>query len=230
MTWQNDSGKAPTAIASETLSKDGQSFGYHNISTTGLSSAKTGSIDVNITTLFLPKYDYKLVVFGDNRGILYQSDKTFTVVDNRPFTKIVAGGDKVVIDQSHIFEFGKPFTISGNIITGTSSTIVYSSGNELTKKFAQVSIVKFSEDACEVLSATDSGGCDVKGEQAVTLKITAVMGDETSYWMTTRQKSLTPIGARISRLERAQDSYEIELVSMDINKKEATVIVRPIDI
>jgi len=230
MTWQNNSSKNPSAVSVEQLSKDGQSFGYYTLATSSISSAKMGSIDINISTWFKPKYNYRLVVFGDNREFLYESPELFTVVDNRPFNALVAGGADVRIDKSHIFEFGKPLTLSGRIMDDATSTIVYSSSNELLKNFAQVSIIKFSKDACEVLHVYDAPICDVKGEQAVTLEITAVMSEGTSYWITNRRMSLTPIGAKTQSLEGSGNDYEIELVSMDIKNKQATIIVRPVNI
>lgn len=227
LAWQNNSGKAPKAIAIQTISQNGEDYGYGNIITSNIPSANTGSTDWTVASTFNPKYSYKLVIFGDNREILGSSGTSFSIVDKRPLSVTIAGGDKIVIDKNNLFTFNKPFTLSGTASQNGSMT-TYSSSADLQKIFVQVSISKFSADACEVLHAYDAPICDVKGEQAVTLDLIAVLSDDTSSWITKRKISLSSKTIKTRQLERVGSNYKIELVSMDLQNKTASIIVNPI--
>jgi hypothetical protein len=227
LAWQNNSGKIPRAIAIQTISQNGEDYGYGNIITSNIPSANNGSIDWTVASTFNLKHSYKLVIFGDNREILGSSDRSFSIVDKRPLSVTIAGGDTIVINKNNLFTFNKPFTVSGTPSQNGSMTI-YSSSADLQKIFMQVSISKFSADACEVLHAYDAPICDVKGEQAVTLDITAVLSDNTSSWITKRKVSLSSRTVKTRQLERVGSNYKIELVSMDLQNKTASIIVSPI--
>ena len=227
ITWQNNSGKVLKSIAIQTISQDGKDYGYGNIITSNIPSINVGSVDWKVASTFDPKYNYKLVIFGDKREILGSSNGLFSIVDNRPLSVIIAGGDKIVIDKNNLFPFSKPFTLSGATSQGGSAT-TYSSSAVIQKIFAQVSIAKFSTDACEVLSAADAPICNVKGEQAVTFDFTAVLSDNSSSWITKRKISLSSKTVKSVQLERTGSNYKIDLVSLDLQNRTASIIISPV--
>ena len=227
ITWQNNSGQIPKTISLHLTSQDGTDYGYKNIITSNIPATNNGSMDWTVDVSFDPKYIYELVIFGDKREILGRSNSTFSIVDNRPLSFTIAGGKDIIIDKNNLFTFGKQLTLTNNQ-NQTGRAIIYSSGDTLQKVFAQVSLANFSTDACRVLGATDGGPCDVKGEQAVTLDFTGVLSDSSSSWITKRKISLSSKTVKSVRLERTKSNYEIDLVSMDLSKGEAIIIVRPI--
>jgi hypothetical protein len=207
ITWQNNSGKAPKAIAVQTISQDGKDYGYANIITSNIPSATTGSVDWKIPLNLDPKNSYKLVIFGDKREILGQSENYFSIT-----------GEQITspITSATTFEFHKPFTISGNPLLGNSLAPLYTSDKILQKSLVTARAYHFYTDACE---ASGGGNCPLKGEQmvridlSVAVRVGASWSEKTIYLTDKTQKRVDYWG------------YVISLISIDAQKKEATIII-----
>ena len=230
--WKADSNIKQDEITLQIVTKNGDDMGYMNagkIATASADGIITLKVDNSIGNI---NYYYKLIVWDKDRNTIWKADELLQIVDNRTPTQKILGANNVIIDMNHIFEFNKPFTVKYKDLSSGTSSIVYSSSPDIRDSFIQLSINKFYTDACEVFRYEDAVGCDAKGEQALTFDVSAVISDKSNYnsteWISKRKVSLSSKTVKLSLLERTKNSYQIQLVSMDINKQEAVIIVKPV--
>lgn len=100
-----------------------------------------------------------MAIFGDNHEILGQSENYFTIT-----------GDQIAnpITSSATLEIGKPFTISGNPVSGNSLAPLYTSDKILQKSLVTARAYNFYPDAC---TRTGTADCPFKGEQMVRIDL-----------------------------------------------------------
>lgn len=221
--WENNSTQVPTTISLQSFTEGGQDLGYSNIATTNIpiSGKITWKIPLTDTNL-----KYKLAIFGSQRQVIGKSEGFFTFKDEQP---LIVGVENVVINPKYTFSFGTPFTITGATgikLNNEPSPIIYSSAQTVQIGLVTARIVSFHADACEVLGYQDAPGCDVKGEQAVRIKFLAVVSSQGQHYVIQRDVYLTPTSKKTQKVGDTGYQYEFELRSMDIQKQQATIVIR----
>jgi hypothetical protein len=212
VTWSGKSTYDTIALVEKIYTSDDQ-FSYGYIAKDIPFSSKSFTWKVP----FRPnQYKYKIALLTKNKTEIAVSDGFFVPVDNN---LDIAGSTEIVIDPNHLFSFGDPFIIN--------PSLVYSSSNKIQRDFASVTANKFYIDACgeTAFYPTDiASNCTVKGEQAIEIEMTIVHGSEGIYSISIRNVHLSTI--TYYKIWDKETGYEVELLSLDAQKKEAKIVVR----
>ncbi|MEK6893315.1 MAG: hypothetical protein AABX07_03870 [Nanoarchaeota archaeon] len=175
--------------------------------------------------------EYQIVMWDENISpsakVIGESNGFFTLKDD---DYNISGSETIRINSSNIFNFGIPFTIkgiAGHEVSNQTSYAIYSSSQNIKPGLVTARIVSFHNDACEVLTYPDSGGiCDVQGEQAVRIFVRAIINDGNLFYVIGRNIYLTSNTIKEQKFGDADFQYEVDLISFDIQKEEATITIR----
>jgi hypothetical protein len=225
--WKNKPSHIPDEIAIHSFGRDGEDMGYAPIATSSIPSN-------GILLLNIPDFDmslkYKITLFDKDRNILQESEDFFTLKDEK---FVIDGGPDIVINPRNIFSFGTPFTITGITpleLSNGSSSAVFSSSKVLSVGQVTVRFTSFHEHSCEVLPYAS---CDTAGDQAVRVIINTVVESRGKHYVTRKSLYLTSHANKIQVVQGAINEskykYEIELISIDAARQQATLIVRKVD-
>ena len=150
---------------------------------------------------------YFVYEYGDSGPKLYGPFNLGTVPVENP------------VVSSTTFEIGKPFTMSGNSQPGNSLALLYTSDKILQNSLVTARVYNFFPDAC-----ARSGGtaCPLKGEQMVRidLSVTEAVGaswHDKAVYLTDKTYKI-----------QIHEGYSIELISINSQKKEATVLIKKV--
>lgn len=205
--WKDYSGRDPLTLALQTTFSNGQSSMHNlaeNISATSIGNYKWTVAPVDTS------YKYKIIVYSGYRNLVGQSSDFFSVVGEQLQNPISSGTT---------FEFGKPFTISNKLLSGSSMAPLYTSDKILQKSLVTARVYNFFPDACARGGSSD---CPLKGEQMIRIdlgvaeSVGASWNEKTIYLTNKTYKSADYQG------------YRIELLSIDSQKEEASVVIRPV--
>ena len=153
-----------------------------------------------------------------------------TLKDTKPDAKL--NPSDIVVDSKYVFEIGKLFTMSGIPLPNNSNFApIYTENKILKDSIFQLRIRQFWSDACD----RDPGmkDCPVRGEQMIRLEFHAPQGRD--IYLTNKSKKSSYIyketgmtGFEVNSPQRVYDKYIVELISIDILKKEATIIIKKV--
>ena len=141
-------------------------------------------------------------------GIFYYSNYKKEEVAIREQAEVKISKDNTI---TTVFEFNKPFSITGIPLTGSNFAPLYTSDKILEDSLVTIRAESFFSDACE--RGRYRADCELKNEQMVGLGV-AVTGYNKMIYLT--EKSIKT---------REYEGYNIEIISIDSKNKQATIII-----
>lgn len=220
--WNNKSTSTPTQIGLMTLGKDGTDYGFKNITLDSkIFSNDEGSfawlVD-NVNT----DYVYKIAFFDSYRNMIGKSPSFFNIVDNNP-----NAGDQI-LQAKYIFKLGKDFTMVSTPEQGSNFSPIYGSSETIQKSIIAMRIWRIYNDACDRL--TSQSNCELKGESMVVLSVQSPESKSTILTTKSHKTEFLLNETKIEGQYRIYDKYQIDLIGMDVLKKEITIKVTKVGI
>jgi len=117
-----------------------------------------------------------------------------------------------------VFQFNRPFIVTGIPLSETNFAPIYTSSEVLEKSLVTIRARDFWSNACE--RGGNTADCQFKNEQMVRLE-TSVAESESASWHE-KEIYLTDKSKKIEQYE----GYQIEAISIDSQNKQATIVIR----
>jgi hypothetical protein len=120
-----------------------------------------------------------------------------------------------------VFQFDKPFTISGTPMPETNFPPRYTSNEILEKSLVTVRAVQFWSNACD-RGTMPSDTCPFKNEQLVRISFSVAESEGASWHV--KEHYFTDKTLKIQNYE----GYQLEVLSIDSQAKQATIAIRKV--
>lgn len=227
VTWVGDYDESAITLVEKTYTSENE-FSYGFIAKDIPFSAKSFTWKV---PLMDKQYNYKIVMWTENRTEIAESDGYFKIVDKNPN---IAGSEYIKINLSNVFNFGVPFSING--VAGHESEnqtadFIYSSNQDIQSGLVTARIVSLYPDACEEGAFYPQDAINAKcivneGEQGVRIFVRAVIENQGLFYVIGRSIYLSSETMKKFEFGDAEYQYEIELLSLDVQKEKAKIVIR----
>ena len=123
--------------------------------------------------------------------------------------------------ETTVFQFNIPFTVSGVPLSETNFPPRYTSNEILEKSLVTVKAVQFWPNACDG-GTMPADVCPLKNEQMVRISFSVAESEGASWYV--KEHFFTDKMLKIQEYE----GYQLEVLSIDSAKKQATIIIRKI--
>jgi hypothetical protein len=152
----------------------------------------------------------------------YPSGQSY-ILKNNNGTLLLESTEKTTNTTSNgtVFQFDKPFTISGVPLPETNFPPRYTSNEILEKSLVTVRAVQFWSNACD-RETMPSDTCPFKNEQMVRISFSVAEPEGASWHV--KEHYFTDKTLKVQNYE----GYQLEVLSIDSQTKQATIVIRKV--